>query len=210
MALPRAMLNSVTTTPTHGPERLGPVPADRLTPEHREAMDGFRQTRQMEIFGPFIPLLWSPDAMVRIAAVGEYLRDRSVFPPRLSEFLILIAARHWTQQYEWSLHCPIAIRAGVEPAVADAIAAGRRPATLSAEQAILYDFCTELLRHQGVSDATYALALAAFGERGIVEAVAIAGYYSMLAMVLNTARTPPVPGGPTLRPLNHEGHEEHE
>ena len=165
-------------------------------------MDAFRRARGTEIFGPFIPLLWSPDAMSRIAAVGEYLRLRSVFPPRLSEFLILITARHWTQQYEWSLHCPIAIAAGVEPAVADAIAEGRRPPQMSGEQAILYDFCTELLQQQGVSDAVYARALAAFGEKGIVEAIAITGYYSMLAMVLNTARTPPVPGGPTLAPLS--------
>ena len=139
--------------------------------------------------------------MVRTSALGEYLRERSVFPPRLSEFMILIAARHWTQQYEWSLHCPIAIRAGVEPAVADAIAAGQRPAQMSHEQAILYDCCTELLRTQGVSDASYARALAAFGEQGIVEAVATVGYYSMLAMILNTARTPPEAGGPTLSPL---------
>lgn len=188
----------MTTTPAHGPERLGPVPADRLTPEHRAAIDAFRKTRQTEIFGPFIPLLWSPDAMVRIAAVGEYLRDRSVFPAPLSEFIILIAARHWAQQYEWSLHRPIAIEAGVEPAVADAIAAGRRPPQMSGEQEILYDFSMELLRDRDVSDATYARALARFGEKGIVEAVAITGYYSMLAMILNTARTPPEPDGPTL------------
>ena len=164
-------------------------------------MDAFRRARGTEIFGPFIPLLWSPDAMSRIAAVGEYLRLRSVFPPRLSEFLILITARHWTQQYEWSLHCPIAIAAGVEPAVAGAIAAGRRPPQMSGEQAILYDVCTDLLRDHEISDATYARAFAAFGEKGIVDAVAIIGYYSLLAMVLNTARTPPVPGGPTLAPL---------
>lgn len=192
------MLGAVTPPHAQGPARLGPVPPDRLTAQHREAIDAFTQTRRMEIFGPFVPLLWSPEVMLRAAALGEYLRGRSVFPPVLSEFAILIAARHWTQQYEWSLHCPIAIAAGVEPAVADAIAEGRRPPQLSGEQEILYDLCTELLQQQGVSDAVYARALAAFGEKGIVEAIAITGYYSMLAMVLNTARTPPVPGGPTL------------
>jgi len=191
----------VTSRHTLDPERLGAVPAERLTAEHREAIAAFEQVRRTALFGPFVPLLWSPEVMVRTAALGEYLRERSVFPPRLSELMILIAARHWTQQYEWSLHGPIAIRAGVEPAVADAIAAGRRPAPLSDEQEIVYDFCTELLRTQGVSDATYARALAAFGERGVVEAVTITGYYSMLAMVLNVARTPPEPGGPTLGPL---------
>lgn len=139
------MLGAVTSTHMYGPARLGPVPADTLRAEHRDAMEAFRKTRRTEIFGPFIPLLWSPEAMVRLAAVGEYLRDRSVFPPRLSEFMILITARHWTQQYEWSLHCPIAIQSGVEPAIAAAIAEGTRPLRMSGEQEVLYDFCTELM-----------------------------------------------------------------
>ncbi|MBI2188827.1 MAG: carboxymuconolactone decarboxylase family protein [Acidobacteria bacterium] len=188
----------VTSRHLFGPERLGAIPDEHLTPQHREARAAFRQSRGTEVFGPFLPLLWSPEVMVRAAALGEYLRERSVFPPHLSELMILIAARHWSQQYEWSLHCPIALQAGVAPEVADAVAAGRRPERLSREQDILYDLCTELLQTQGVSDATYARALEAFGERGVVEAVAITGYYSMLAMVLNTARTPPIPGGSTL------------
>jgi 4-carboxymuconolactone decarboxylase len=191
----------VTSTHLSGPERLGAVPAEQLTPRHREAIAAFTELRRTEIFGPFIPLLRSPEVMTRTAALGEYLRERSVFPPRLSEFMILIAARHWTQQYEWSLHCPIAIRAGLDAQIAEAIAAGRRPAGMSEEQAILYDFCTELLTTQGVSDATYASALASFDEQGVVEAAVTMGYYSMLAMVLNIARTPPEPGGPTLQPL---------
>lgn len=195
------MLSAVTTTSAPGPERLGRVPADRFTQAHRDAVAAFTETRRMEIFGPFVPLLWSPEAMVRVAAVGEYLRNRSAFPPRLSEFMILIAARHWTQQYEWSLHCPIAIQAGIDRAIVDAIADGRRPERMSDEQEILYDFCTELVRQQSVSDATYARALATFGEKGVIDAISIAGYYTLLAMVLNTVRTPPEPGGPTLAPL---------
>jgi 4-carboxymuconolactone decarboxylase len=189
--------------PTHlfGPERLGGVPAERLTPLHQEAIAAFQKLRRTDPFGPFVPLLWSPDVMLRTAALGGYLRYQSIFPARLSEFMILIAARHWTQQYEWSLHCPIAIRAGVEPQVVSAIAAGRRPAGMAEDQAILYDFCTELIMTQRVNDATYARALGTFGEQGVVEAAVIMGYYSMLAMVLNIARTPPEPGGPTLQPL---------
>jgi 4-carboxymuconolactone decarboxylase len=197
----------VSSTHSVGPERLGAVPAERLTPQHHDAIAAFTQMRRTEIFGPFVPLLWSPEVMVRTAALGEYLRDRSVFPPRLSEFMILIAARHWTQQYEWSLHCPIAIRAGLEPEIANAIAAGRRPPGMSEDQAILYDFCTELVATQSVGDATYARVRASFGEQGVVEAAVIIGYYSMLAMVLNTARTPPESGGPALPLLNREGHD---
>jgi 4-carboxymuconolactone decarboxylase len=188
----------VTSTNTSGPERFGAVPAERLTPQHREAIAAFRQLRRIDLFGPFVPLLWSPDVMLRTAALGEHLRERSVFPRRLSELMILIAARHWGQQYEWSLHCPIAIRAGIDRAITEAIAEGRRPAAMSDDQAILYDFCTELVETQGVGDATYGRVREAFGEQGVVEAAVIIGYYSMLGMVLNTARTPPEPGGPTL------------
>lgn len=136
--------------------------------------------------------------MTRTAALGEYLRERSVFPPRLSEFMILIAARHWTQQYEWSLHCPIALKAGVDKDVADDIADGRRPARMSDEEEMLYDFTTELIQQKNVSDPTYARVLARFGEKGVIDAISITGYYSLLAMVLNAARTPPEPGGPLL------------
>ncbi|MGH9254554.1 MAG: carboxymuconolactone decarboxylase family protein [Vicinamibacterales bacterium] len=152
----------------------------------------------MDVFGPFVPLLWSPDLMMRVSALGDYLRYDSALPPHLSEFMILIAARLWSQQYEWSLHCPIALQAGVDRAIVDAIAEGRRPPRMSEEQEILYDFATELMQSRSVSDATYGRVLAAFGEKGAIDAVGITAYYTLLAMILNTARTPPEPGGPLL------------
>ena len=194
------MLGPVTSIHTGGGERLGAVPAERLTVEQREALETFRRLRRTDVFGPFVPLLWSPEVMTRTAALGEYLRDRSVFPPPLSELMILIAARHWMQQYEWSLHYPIALKAGVGKDVADDIGNGRRPARMSDEEEMLYDFTTELIHTKHVSDATYARVLAKFGEKGVVDAISIAGYYSLLAMVLNTARTPPEPEGPLLPP----------
>lgn len=195
------MLVDVASVPVHGQERLGRIPADKLTAEHRDAIEAFRKTRQMDLFGPFIPLLWSPEAMVRMGAMGDYLRDQSALPRRLSEFIILITARHWTQQYEWSLHYPIAITSGVDRAIADAIGEGRRPDRMADDQEILYDLCTELVEQKSVSDATYAQALARFGEKGVIDAISITGYYTMLAMVLNTARTPPEPGVAPLPPL---------
>ena len=192
------MLAAVTSTHADDSERLGDVPVARLTSQQREALEAFRRMRRTDVFGPFVPLLWSPEVMTRTAALGEYLRDRSVFPPRLSEFMILIAARHWTQRYEWSLHYPIALRAGVAKDVADDIGLGRRPGRMSDDEAMLYDFTTELMETKNVSDETYARVLAAFGERGVIDAISITGYYSLLAMVLNAARTPPEPGGPLL------------
>ena len=179
-------------------ERLGSVPTDRLTLDHQEAIEAFRETRGVDLFGPFLPLLWSPELMKRTSAVGDYLRHGSAFPAHLSEFVILIAARHWSQQYEWSLHCPIALKAGVDRAIVDAIAEGRRPQPMAEEQETLYDLSTELIESGSVSDSTYSRALALFGEKGVIDAVGIVGYYTMLAMVLNTARTQPEPGGPLL------------
>ena len=186
---------------TGSQERLGRVPAHRLNDEHRAAIQDFKAARSQDVFGPFIPLLWSPDVLTRARELGDYLRYKSALAPRLSELLILMTARHWTQQYEWSLHCPIAIKAGVDRAIADAIEAGTRPSPMADDQEALYDFGTELLHDRTVSDATYARALSTFGEKGIIDAISIIGYYSMLAMVLNTARTAPEPGGPTLKPL---------
>jgi alkylhydroperoxidase family enzyme len=137
-----------------------------------------------------VPLLRSPEVMSRARAMGDYLRYKSSLPPRLSEFVILITSRQWTQQYEWNTHSPIALEAGVKPDIVKAIAEGRRPERMDEEEEILYDFATELQKDQGVSDANYARAVAKFGERGVIDTVGIVGYYTMLAMVLNTARTP--------------------
>jgi 4-carboxymuconolactone decarboxylase len=184
------------------PERLGTVPADKLTPQHRAAREAFKKARGMDVFGPFLPLLWSPELMIRTSAMGDYLRYQSAFPPHLSEFLILVASRLWSQQYEWSLHCPIALQAGVPRSIVDAIEEGRRPDGMSEEQDILYDFSTELIEGGSVSDTTYYRALAKFGEKGVIDAAGITGYYTFLAMILNTARTSPEPGGPLLPPLS--------
>ena len=183
------------------PERLGAVPADRLTDDQRRTLDLFRTRRGTDPFGPFVPMLWSPDAMARAAAMGDYLRFGSAFPPRLSEFVILIVARALSQQYEWSLHYPIALDAGVDPDVATAIAQGQRPDTMAHDEAALYDFCTELVRHHTVSDETYAAVLTRFGENGVIDAISLVGYYTLLALVLNVARTPPEPGVEALPPL---------
>ena len=184
--------------PSIAPDRLPPVPVSQMTDAQRKAVDEFRVIRNgAEVSGPFFPLLRSPELMVRTSALGEYLRYRSRLAPRLSEFVILMTAREWTQQYEWNAHYPIALKAGVSADAANAIAEGRRPAGMAADHEALYDFCQELFRTKGVSDATYQRLLSVLGEQGVVDTVGIAGYYSMLAMVLNTARTP---GGESTAP----------
>jgi 4-carboxymuconolactone decarboxylase len=140
--------------------------------------------------GPFVPLLRSPEFMSRLQKTGEYLRYNSVLPPRINEFVILIAARQWTQQYEWSVHHPLALKAGLNAGVAQALAEGRRPTGMGDDEAVAYDFCDELFRTRSVSDATYARALEKFKEQGIIDMLGVAGYYSTLAMILNATRTP--------------------
>jgi len=126
--------------------------------------------------------------------LSDYLRFNSTLPPRLSEFVILMTAREWGQNYEWNAHQPLAIKGGLNPEVAKAIAEGRRPGQMAEDEAGLYDLIQELLHNRTVSDSTYARAVSKFGEQAVVEAVSISGYYTMVAMLLNTARTPLAPG----------------
>ena len=175
-------------------DRLPPIPAEKMTAEQQKAVADFKAARGAELSGPFYPLLRSPEVMTRARAMGDYLRYNSALPPRLSEFVILITASQWAQQYEWAIHHPIALKEGVSPETATAIAEGHRPSRMTDDEEALYDFVVELQRTHAVSDATYARALARFGERGVVDTVGIVGYYTMLAMTLNTFRTPAPPG----------------
>ena len=183
-------------------DRMPPIAADKLTDAQKKAIEEFKTARGNDISGPFVPLLRSPEVMTRARAMGDYLRFRSALPPRLSEFVILMTARKWTQNYEWNAHAPLALKGGLKPEIVDAIAEGRRPAQMARDEQVLYDLVDELQRDQSVSDPTYANAIAAVGEQGLIDAVALVGQYTMLAMVLNTARTP-LPNGakPALKPL---------
>jgi len=183
-------------------DRMPPVPAEQLTDAQKQAIEEFKAARGTDISGPFVPLLRSPEVLTRARAMGDHLRFKSTLPPRLSEFVILITSRQWTQNYEWNAHEPLARRAGLKADIISALADGRRPAGMAEDEEILYTFCDELHRNRSVSDATYARAVGAFGEAGVIDAIGITGYYSMLAMVMNTARTPlPAGATPALKPL---------
>jgi 4-carboxymuconolactone decarboxylase len=183
-------------------DRFPPIPADRMTDAQRQAAARFEENRRTPVFGPFVPLLRSPDVMLRAMAMGDYLRFGSSLPPRLSEMAILLTARQWTQQYEWVVHAPAARDAGLRPEIVEAIAEGRRPERMAEDEEVVYELTIELHRNQGVSDRTYARAVATLGEQGTIDLVSTAGYYTFLAMVLNTARTP-LPSGvdPPLAPF---------
>ena len=183
-------------------DRMPPIPADKLTDAQKKAIEEFKAARSVDISGPFVAMLRSPEVMNRARAMGDYLRFRSSLPPRLSEFVILLTARRWTQQYEWNAHAPLAVKGGLNADIVKAVAEGRRPEKLAEDEEIVYTLFDEIQRNQSVSDGTYARAVGKIGEQGVVDVMGIAGYYTMLAMVMNTARTP-LPGGakPALGPL---------
>jgi 4-carboxymuconolactone decarboxylase len=183
-------------------DRMPPIPPEKMTDAQKKAVEEFRAARNASVSGPFAPMLRSPEVMNRARAMGDYLRYKSVLPPRLSEFAILIASREWTQNYEWDAHYTLAMQAGLHPDIAAALAEGKRPARMAEDEEILYNLCTELHHTKTVSDATYQRAVAKFGEQGVIDAVGIQGYYTLLAMVMNTTRTP-LPEGhtPALKPL---------
>ena len=156
-----------------------------LTPEQLSAVEEFKRLRGVEPFGPFLDLLASPELLSRVSALGEYLRYRSALPPRLSEFSILVTAAHWRQEFEWGVHAPIALEAGVPQSVIDALWAGTTPADLESDQQALYDLCLELHRDRTVSSRVHERALVSLGEQGTMDAIALCGYYALLAMVLN-------------------------
>jgi 4-carboxymuconolactone decarboxylase len=183
---------SVQDRATH--DRLPPIAADKLTAEQKQAAAEFEAGRGVGVLGPFSVMLRSPEVMLRAKAMGDYLRFRNVLDKRVSEMVILITAREWTQQFEWAYHYTIALEMGLSRDIADAIADGRRPASMAADEAAAYDFSIELHKNRRVGDATYARALAAFGEQGIVDLIGVNGYYSFLAMMMNVARTAPPPG----------------
>jgi 4-carboxymuconolactone decarboxylase len=184
-------ITSITSITGPAQDRMPPIPKDQWTDAQKKAAAEFAANRQQDVFGPFAVLLRSPEVMLRTMAMGDYMRYQTVLSPRLSEFIIIITARHWTQQFEWHVHQPAALTAGLTPDIVHAVEEGRRPDGMSEEDAIVHDFTIELLRSQNVSDPVYAKAVARFGEQGVIDMVGVAGYYSFLSMMMNMARTAP-------------------
>jgi 4-carboxymuconolactone decarboxylase len=179
-------------------ERLPQIDPQSLTAEQKAAEADFVATRKTALTGPWHVFMRSPELLIHAQRMGEYLRYRCSLSGRLSELTILIVARHWTQDYEWSTHRGHAARQGVTEETIVAIAEGRRPVDLTGDESAIYEFTTELLRNRGVSDPTYAEALKRFGENGVVDLCGIIGYYQLLALTMNVGRVPPNQGQPGL------------
>ena len=183
-------------------DRMPPIPSDKMTEAQKKAAAELAAGPRGAFRGPFVPLVRSPELMSRLQKVGEYLRYSNSLPQKLVEMTVLMTARRWTQQYEWNAHYPLALKAGLKKDVADAIAEGRHPSGMVEDEEIAYNFTTELNQNGTVSDPTYARAVGTFKEQGVIDLIALNGYYSLLGMVMGVARTPLAPGDtPMLKPF---------
>jgi 4-carboxymuconolactone decarboxylase len=179
-------------------DRMPAIPLDKMTDLQKKHAEEIIKGPRGALYGPFIPLIRSPELMDTAQRMGEYLRFKSAIGHKLSELVMLLVARQWTQQVIWSIHQPIAIKAGIKPEMVQDIAEARRPAGMAEDEEIVYEFCSELHANKSISDATYARALARFGEQGVMDMLGLNGYYTFLAMVMNSTRTAVPDGKPAL------------
>ena len=158
-----------------------------MTAEQREVAAEIAASPRGEVRGPFVALLHHPRLARRLQQLGEELRWKSKLPAPLLELAVLVTARRWTCQHEWYIHEKLARKAGLSERVIAAIAEKRRPADLSPDEAAVYAFCMDAHDTGRVSDAVFNEVRERFGLDGALELLALSGYYSLMAMVLNTA-----------------------
>src|SRR5471032_1274452 len=187
------------TAPAGAQSRLPDIPPAQYDADQKKAAEEFQAARKAPLSGPFQTMMYSPEVMSRARAMGDYLRFHSAIGNTLSELVILITARAWTQGYEWSAHQPIALKMGISKEIVDAVAEGRHPGGMSAEEEMVYAFTTELQVNKSVSDVTYAKVEKRWGKKGAVDIAGISGYYTFLALQLNMARQPIPADAPPLK-----------
>jgi 4-carboxymuconolactone decarboxylase len=175
-------------------ERFSEIPLDKMSSAQRAVADAIVSGPRKGLRGPFNTWLRSPELADRLQKVGEYIRFNTSLDKRVNEMAILMTAQAWGSQYEWYAHAPLAIKAGLDPAIVAAIGAGRKPDNMKDDEAVVWDFTTQLRRDHAVDDATYAKALEKFGEQGIMDLIAVNGYYDVVSMTLNVARVAPPAG----------------
>ncbi len=183
--------------------RFKPLKYDEMTPAQKTMVEHLIAGPRGGVNGPFNVLLRSPEIGDLGQEFGGSTRFKSSLPQRLYELAILVTARHWTAQYEWQAHHRSALQAGLSAAICDAIADGRRPASMQKDEEAVYNFVSELLNTKQVSDAAFAAAKNAFGEKGVVDIIAVTGWYSIVSMMLNVDQYPVLDGTqPELKTIN--------
>jgi 4-carboxymuconolactone decarboxylase len=193
-ASPAAAAPAAPEPPEGVADRMPPIPPEKWTDAQKKAAEEITSGPRKELVGPFIPLLRSPEYMSRLQRVGEYLRYNTKLGSNISEFIILLIARQWTQQFEWYSHESLALKAGIKPETIKAISEARRPSEMTPDETMVYEFVGELRTRQSVSDPVYEQIVKRFGEQGVIDIAGLAGYYTLLGMLMNTTRTPMPPG----------------
>jgi 4-carboxymuconolactone decarboxylase len=182
--------------------RFAPLTYQTMTPPQKKMFENLISGERRGAAGPFNVLLRSPEMGDLAQQFGASMRFHSSMPRKLNELAIIITARHWTSHYEWYAHRRAAKDAGLNEAIITAIATGKRPTGMDADEETVYNFCTELLTTKQMSDKTFEATKAKFGERGVVDLIGVTGYYQLVSMLLNTDKYP-LPDGvaPELKPL---------
>ena len=172
-------------------ERMAEIPRDQMTPAQRAVADAIMSGPRQKMSGPFNAWLRNPELADRLQKVGEYVRFNTSLDKRLNEMAIIMTAQYWGSQYEWYAHAPLAIKAGLDPEIVAALGAGNKPEKMKDDEALVWEFTTQLRRDHGVNDAIYAKAVEKFGENGVMDLVGVNGYYDVVAMTLNVAHVSP-------------------
>src|SRR5580700_7799298 len=181
--------------------RFPQLTMDQLNEQQRPLGEEIMKISRVGLGGPYNPMLRSPVFAQKMFDLLYYLRWQTSVPLKLNEFAILIVGRQWRSQVEWFAHEPLAIKAGLAPAIVAELKANRRPANMPPEEAAVYDFVTELTTRHAVCDETFSRAKAALGEQQVVDLTAVAGTYTTIAMILAMAEENVPPGKePPFRP----------
>jgi 4-carboxymuconolactone decarboxylase len=181
--------------PTTGQQRRFPqLTMDQLDESQRPLGEQVMKVSSIGIAGPYNPMLRSPVLGQRLFDLFHYLRWETSVPTRLNEFAIIIIGRQWRSQVEWHAHAPLAAKAGLSPEIIAELKAGKRPSNMAEDEAVVYDFVTELTTTKKVSDQTFARAKKVFNDQQIVDLTAVAGNYVMVAMMLAMAEETVPPG----------------
>jgi len=170
--------------------RFPDLKREQMTDAQKRVYDAIVSGPRGSVYGPFGPLLRSPELADRVQRLGEYLRFNTSLPARLNEFAIIINARFWESKYEWYVHMPLAVKGGLAQSIADDLAQNRRPSNMKPDEELVYDFCTTLHRQHFVDDALFKRATATLGEAGVMDLIGVSGYYTLVSMVLNVAEVP--------------------
>jgi 4-carboxymuconolactone decarboxylase len=178
-------------------DRFKPLTWEQLTDAQRTMVADLLAGSRATLNGPFNVLLRSPQMGNVAQKLGEYVRFQTSVPRRLNEMAILMTAKAWSCQYEWYAHKPLALDAGLSSSIVGDIQAGRRPSGMQTDEAIVFDFSTELRARHRVTDGTFERAKMLLGEQGVVDLIALMGYYDLVAMTLNVDRYP-LPDGAAL------------